>query len=200
MNFKHLFLFCLVVVYIEASTVGRIRRRVPERTSDTVSLKAKVSKNSAATNICIAQFKSTKDRNKNRPLRMLCIDQETNNIYALKCQEKQQKSVKRLVDAIGKCDRHYNRQDLWPSSDYHPDISHSVVDKERLDQLRRPEVQDHLEELQSTCSPMSGIEFTNNVNFSARVFCYRKNGQNILYFKNKRPETVEVISKKIWVI
>ena len=74
-------------------------------------------------------------------------------------------------------------------------LSQSSVDKERLDQLRRPEIQDRLEDLQFMCNK-SGIEFTNDDNFIARVFCYRKNGQSILYFKNKRPG--QVISKKIW--
>ena len=74
-------------------------------------------------------------------------------------------------------------------------LSQSSVDKERLDQLRRPEIQDRLEDLQFMCNK-SGIEFTNDDNFIARVFCYRKNGQSILYFKNKRPG--QVTSKKIW--
>ena len=65
-----------------------------------LNLDAKVSKNPAATNICIAQSKSTI---KNRPVRKLCIDKLTNNIYALKCQ----KRSKRSADAIGKCQKHY---------------------------------------------------------------------------------------------
>jgi len=189
------FLFLsFLFAYIEASSVGRIRRRVPERTFDTLSLEVKVGKTSVcrcSTDICIFQNRTT-GRSTSR--KILCIHKETNNIYAMKCQ---QKHSKRSVDAIVKCPRHYNRQDLWPSS--HPDIlSHSVVDKERLDQLLRPEIQDHLKELQSTCDLQSGIEFTNDKDFIARVFCYKKNGQNILYFENKRPG--QVISKKIWVI
>ena len=174
MIFKHKTTMLYLIIFVGAS-------------SDTLILDAKVNKNSVATDICIAEGRSTSQK-------MLCIDKETNNIYALNCQEKR---FKRLVDAIGECQRHYNIQDLWPAS--HQKIEmHSVVDKERLDQLRRQEIQDHLEDLQSTCNK-SGIEFTNYKNFFARVFCYRNSfGRKILYFKNKRPG--RVISKKIWLI